>query len=447
MRFSASVIITLCMGALSACSPTPSGLGEGRAFPVEVPSQEKAVCVQGQQVPVLERETIQESAEKKERLQRLKALVVSLSDEVLAAQVLLSGVDGKGRLSQAMELLLREIPVGGVMLFRYNISPTGSELCQYTTALKNLLQRRYEISSEKENEGEGTSVIMPFIAIDHEGGSVDRLYPLTSFFPSPQWYALGHGLFPGKAPPSADAVQQTLTTIASAAYQAGGELAALGFNLNLAPLAEPLTVENGPFVGDRSFGSDPAFVASAAAAFVQGMERAGVATVAKHFPHSSAVDPHQDVAILAEPLSNLIPWLLPFQRLAAMEGGPAAIMVSHSIVVSLDRYHPASLSSFIIQHWLKGELAYEGIALADDFSMGAIAKTGKIPERAVVEALAAGIDMVLVWPRDLRRVHQTILSAVKKGELPRSRLEDAVQRILMQKARYGLVDWEAVRSL
>jgi beta-N-acetylhexosaminidase len=84
--------------------------------------------------------------------------------------------------------------------------------------------------------------------------------------------------------------------------------------------------------------------------------------------------------------------------------------------------------------------------MADDFAMGAIAKTGKSPETAVVEALAAGIDMVMVWPPDLRRVHRAILRALKNGQLARSRLEDAVQRILRQKARYGLLREDMVTS-
>lgn len=448
MRFFAPLFIAAFMGTLLACSSPSSELTSARfshGDPSLYRNEAFLQSVQGQSFTKgypSERDAVQKETEKGKLLQNLKALVKSLPDEVLAAQVLLSGVDGKGRLSAAMEALLQEIPVGGVMLFRYNISPTASAMAQYNATLGELLRRRYAISLDKEENGQEVAILFPFIAIDHEGGSVDRLYPLTSFFPPPGRYAIEQGLFPGRAPLSADAVQRALTGIASSAYAVGKELEALGFNVNLAPLVEPLTPENAPFVGDRSFGSDPAFVASAAAAFVGGMDRAGIATVAKHFPHSSAVDPHEDVARLDTPLEQISRWILPFQRLAVMEGGPSAIMVSHSMVTSLDAHRPASLSPRIIQEWLKENLSYQGIAMADDFAMGAIAKTGKSPEKAVVEALVAGIDMVMVWPRDLRKVHRAILSALKEGQLARPRLEDAVQRILMQKARYGLLRQE-----
>lgn len=450
MRFFAPFVITSCAVALLACSPTSSGSVPARIFPGHAPvHQNKAFSqsAQGESFPKggsSERDAVQQETEKDRPFQNLKALVEALPDEVLAAQVLLSGVDGKGRPSAAMEALLREIPVGGVMLFRYNIGPTASAMAQYNATLRELLRRRYEISSSREKNNREVAILFPFIAIDHEGGSVDRLYPLTGFFPAPGRYAIEQGLFPGRPPLSADAVQRSLDAVASAAYKAGKDLASLGFTLNLAPLAEPLSAENAPFVGDRSFGSDPVFVAAAAAAFVGGMERAGIASVAKHFPHSSAVDPHEDVATLDAPLSELSRWILPFQRLAVMEGGPSAIMVSHSMITTLDAHRPASLSLIVIQRWLKEKLDYQGIAMADDFAMGAIAKTGKTPETAVVEALAAGIDMVMVWPPDLRRVHRAILGALRDGQLARPRLEDAVQRILMQKARYGLLWQEAV---
>ncbi|MEJ5188606.1 MAG: hypothetical protein WHT84_05300, partial [Breznakiellaceae bacterium] len=126
MRLFAPFVITSYAVTLLACSPTSSGSVPARIFPGHAPVHQNKAFSQSPQGESFtkggssERDAVQEETEKDRPFQNLKALVESLPDEVLAAQVLLSGVDGKGRPSAAMEALLQEIPVGGVMLFRYN---------------------------------------------------------------------------------------------------------------------------------------------------------------------------------------------------------------------------------------------------------------------------------------------------------------------------------------
>ena len=114
-------------------------------------------------------------------------------------------------------------------------------------------------------------------------------------------------------------------------------------------------------------------------------------------------------------------------------------MVSHVTVPALDSKRSASLSRPVIEGWLRRELGFEGIVLADDFSMGAISALGLEPAAAAAEALNAGVDMIMVWPKDLVAVHASILEALKSGRLSRARLREAAERIIAEKIRYGII--------
>jgi len=96
--------------------------------------------------------------------------------------------------------------------------------------------------------------------------------------------------------------------------------------------------------------------------------------------------------------------------------------------------------------WLRQELGFEGIIVCDDFSMAAASvpvvaggQGGLKPEIAAVLSLAAGTDMVLVWPPDLRRTHRAIVAALGDGRLSRERLREAAERIIFEKIRMGLL--------
>jgi len=115
-------------------------------------------------------------------------------------------------------------------------------------------------------------------------------------------------------------------------------------------------------------------------------------------------------------------------------------MVSHSTVPAWDSENIASLSPIVMGDWLRQELGFEGIIICDDFSMASAGGTGHLkPETAAVLSLAAGADMVLVWPPDLRRTHRAILAALNDGKLSRERLREAAGRIIFEKIRTGLL--------
>jgi beta-N-acetylhexosaminidase len=363
-------------------------------------------------------ESVEPKIEINPDLTRAAVIASSFDNRLLAAQSLICGIDGKGKLPPHMKLLLSECPAGGVILFRYNLD-TGNE------EIRNLLEQTASLIRDE-------SGLPPFIAVDHEGGSVNRFIPGTASLPSAisYWEAAG------------EERQQIIEKIETDSFNAGSEMNMLGVNLNIAPVAEYLTAENRDFLGSRSYGPDKIFTTKAAAAFICGMERAGVICVVKHFPGSAGPDPHFSPSVLKGNKSALEDLISPF--VALIKGGARAVMVAHTSVPAMDG-KIASLSNVIMENWLRGELGFKGIIICDDFSMaaaGGSAKESFTTEEAAVMSIAAGADMVLVWPPDIRRTHRALVTALEDGRLPRERLLEAAGRVIYEKIKMRLVKEE-----
>jgi beta-N-acetylhexosaminidase len=351
---------------------------------------------------------------------RAVQLAKRLDDRALAAQVLLTGIDGKGSLDNGMGALLRRIPAGGIMLFRYNLSIKKTEIAPFLEAVSGAVR-----------SGGG---IAPFIAVDHEGGYVHRFGEGVTRLPAPlaYWEKIRTGE-EGRA--GGKTRRETLAEVEEDAFRSGKEIRGLGITLNLAPVAEVLTDGNRAFLDDRSYGPDAAFVEAACAAFIRGMERAGILCAVKHFPGNTGDDPHNGKSVLTADRAELNRMAAPMIRLLKSPR-PPVVMVSHVLASAWDGERSASLSPAVIGSWLRGELGFGGLVLADDFAMGAVARN---PEEAAVEALNAGVDMLMAWPLNINAIHAAILDALREGRLSRARLEDAAARIIYEKLRLGIV--------
>jgi len=318
-------------------------------------------------------------------------------------------IDGKGKLPPHIKTLFTECPPGGVILFKYNLDTDND-------AIRNFLSNTASLIQDE-------SGIPPFISVDHEGGSVNRFMTDVAALPAASSY---WELF------IENGKQYALEKIEADSLKAGCEIKALGINLNFAPVAEYLNNDNRNFLKSRSYGPDPVFTAEAAAAFINGMEQAGVLCVIKHFPGNAGHDPHYSTSSISGDRTSLNKLVSPFTALIG--GGARAVMVSHSIVPVIDS-KIASLSDAVMQNWLRDELGFKGLIICDDFSMAAAGSV--MPNEAAVLSLAAGADMVIVWPPDILRTHRTILAALKDGRLSRDRLRNAAQRVIYEKLRMG----------
>jgi beta-N-acetylhexosaminidase len=348
-----------------------------------------------------------------EKWQRATDIAASLDDRQLAAQVLISGIEGKGSLNSNIASLLSEFPTGGIMLFKYNLDTDNDSIRALTNQTAAL------VKSE--------SGIPPFIAVDHEGGTVNRFRRGTADLPDASSY--------WELSLTRDR-QTSLNKIENDSLRAGKDLKDLGINVNFAPVAEYLNDENRAFLSRRSYGPDPLFTANAAQSFIMGMEQAGVMCVIKHFPGIAGTDPHYSASVINADKHELDKLVFPFKTIIDNIYGGGAIMVSHTLVPALDG-KIASLSKVVMEDWLRGELGFSGLLIADDFSM---ASAGMLsPDKLAVMSIAAGADMVLVWPKDLRRTHSAIMYALYDGRLSRERLRKTAYRIIIKKINMGLM--------
>jgi beta-N-acetylhexosaminidase len=265
------------------------------------------------------------------------------------------------------------------------------------------------------------------MALDQEGGPVERFRPGVARLPAPGPYA---ALARARGQPAA------AREVWQDAAHNSALLAGFGINLNLAPVAEPLTQANREFLGERSYGADSDFVAGACYNFIGGMESAGVGCVIKHFPGEGPGDPHTEKMTLSGSREDIEQDAAPFLTLIK-EGRADAVMVSHALVPALDPDHIASLSPAILHDWLRTDLKFNGLILADDFSMKGAGAAD--PVAAAVESVTAGTDMVMAWPKDVLRLHRALLAALKDGRLSRKRLLDAASHVLALKLKLGII--------
>jgi beta-N-acetylhexosaminidase len=220
----------------------------------------------------------------------------------------------------------------------------------------------------------------PLVAIDEEGGRVTRLP--APFRPLPPMRRLGALGDP--------------ELVRRAGHAVGRALAALGINLDFAPILDVDSNPANPIIGDRAFSSDPVEAARLGLAFARGLADGGVLGCGKHFPgHGDTdLDSHVALPILRHGRARLdAVELAPFAR--AAEAGLESLMSAHVVVDALDAGVPATLSRRIVTDLLRGELGYDGVLFSDDLEMRAVADR-YTPAESGVLAIEAGCDALLV---------------------------------------------------
>lgn len=255
----------------------------------------------------------------------------------------------------------------------------------------------------------------PVIGVDQEGGVVSHLRGVATEFPP---YA-----------DAGDAIESHRTrgraVVRDAAHATALELRDLGFTWLWAPVADVTIGYADPTIGSRSPSEDPRVAAAATRAAVRGYNRAGVVSTTKHFPGHGAVtaDSHDELPELDASLPELRQRdLRPFR--AAVDAGAPAVMMSHVDVRALAPGTPATLAEPVYD-LLADEVGFEGVVITDSLGMGAVIGREKPP----VAALLAGADLLLM-PVDTPRAHAMVTRAVRRGEVPRERVEDAAAKVV-----------------
>jgi beta-N-acetylhexosaminidase len=218
------------------------------------------------------------------------------------------------------------------------------------------------------------------IGIDQEGGTRFALPPPFTAWPSPAQLGL-----------LGDA-----TLVEEVAHAIATELRAVGVNTDFSPMLDLAVNPESPVTKDRSFGRAPAEVARLGVAFQRGLAAGGVLGCAKHFPGhgDTTLDPHLDLPSFDGTRERLQQEeFVPFA--AAIKAGVPMIMTAHILLPRIDPDRPASLSSAVLEGMLRGDLCFEGLILADDLGMGALARRYRCGDSAV-RTFEAGTDIAML---------------------------------------------------
>lgn len=295
--------------------------------------------------------------------------------------------------------------IAGVVLFR-------------ALNVKNPAQVR-ELTASLRREARAFNRTPLLVAVDQETGT---LFAIPETTPFPGNLALG-------------ATRDSMLT-ERMGFAVGRELAAMGININLAPVCDVNLNSNNSVVGPRSFGEDVNVVAQLAGAYVRGIQAAGVAATAKHFPGhgDTALDSHYGTPILDHDAARLRAVEFPPFR-AAIEAGAKLILTAHIALPRLDRQSdlPATLSHLILQTILRGELGFQGVIITDAMDMQSISQEHMVIDS--VTAAAAGVDVFLSGPAQAGAtvIYDSILHAARRGLLSLDELQASAARIIALK--------------
>lgn len=281
----------------------------------------------------------------------------------------------------------------------------------------------------------------PIVAVDQEGGRVQRLGPPLLQLPNMRVF--------GAAGDEELVVQ--------VARMLGNQLLQVGFNVNFAPVLDVDTNPANPVIGDRSFSRDPKVVARFGVAFALGLQASGVAACGKHFPGhgDTSIDSHLGLPSVDMSLQRLLETeLVPFR--AAVNAGVDALMSAHIVVNCFDGAQPATLSPTVLHGVLREKMGFNGVVFSDDLEMGAITTQFDVGS-ASVRALRAGCDVLLICKSEdvQAKVHEALIHEAEAEPQFRLRCEEAAHRCrVLRKCRPlktaknpEKIDWQGSRDL
>lgn len=332
--------------------------------------------------------------------------------------------------SKADELLKQmtlEEKVGQMFLVRYPSSDVNKQIKNdnpggYVLFSKDFQNESKESILKKINTNQDNSKIKMFMAVDEEGGIVNRVSSHSAFrnkkFESPQaLYSKGG-----------------IKKVIEESTEKCELLKSIGLNVNLAPVVD-VSTDSSSFIYKRTLGKNAEETAKYAEQLISNMNSNGMISAMKHFPgYGNNADTHTGVAVdnrLYETFTQED--FKPF--IAGINVGGPMILVSHNIVNCMDKNLPASLSKNV-HDILRNELQYTGLIITDDLAMTAVEKYVKNNE-AAVQAVLAGNDMII--SSNFIKQKTEIIEAVRNNKISEEQIDTAVRRIIACKYYYGII--------
>jgi len=327
------------------------------------------------------------------------------------------GTNANPYITQALE----DLNLGGLILFDRDVPSSG----EIERNINNPDQTKKLISDLKQARGD------IFIAVDAEGGYVNRLKEKYGFVNIPSAQKMGkespeetknHGIFLGQ------------------------QLNELGFNLNFAPVVDININPDNPVIGylERSFSDNAEDVYNHASAFIEGLHQSNIVTAIKHFPGhgSSEDDSHLGMVDITNTYKE--EELLPY-KLLIENGYNDMVMTAHIMNQNIDENYPATLSPLFVQNILREELGFNGVIVSDDMNMGAIVDHYGF-EEGLIMAINAGCDLLILSNNGLEEYDEliphkavdAIFNAVKEGLISEEQINQSYNRIQSLKESYGI---------
>lgn len=338
----------------------------------------------------------------------LQSYLDNLSLDEKIAQLFAVGIDGNDTLHQYAKKEFENGAPGAFLLFDVNIADTAEKTLNFTNSVISWFSEQ--------------NLIPPFFMIDNEGGGVYRFNGIGSKLLSPE------RMTECFSPEEAEYYY----------YLIGLQMKAMNIHLNLAPLVEVKNESNSVFLGRRSYGNFEK-VEKYGKACIKGFSMSGVGTTLKHFPGNTDVDPHIGLPHLnasKEDVDTL--YIEPFKKLSVF--GADAVLISHIVVDALDEGVPSCFSAKIVGEELKDTFWDDGLVISDDLYMGALSKNGYPPELAVVKALKAGIDILMISEKRFAKAAMAIKAEAEADAGFKARIDDAVLNILRFKIKRNILE-------
>jgi beta-N-acetylhexosaminidase len=391
-----AIICTACASTTSTSIPH----GTTQAHPANTKKQPEHVSSKGQ----MEGESAQ--------LQQVKQMIAQMSLDQKLGQLIIVEYLGQSYQNSGLQSMITQQYVGGYIYqeSNHNFDPPYDTI-DHVKALTERIAKDARIPL--------------LVATDQEGGLVNRLYRFHGALPSAQQMA---------ASGSTDTIQQR-------GEQAAIWLGELGINSDLAPVVDVHTVDP-PVLASRMFGSNPQTVAADAGAYLDGLQNNGIVGCLKHFPGLGAItsDPHTGLPTVTRSKTDLERIDLAPYKLMLQRNHPAMIMSTDVLVPAIDKALPAELSPKAIDGVLRKELGYNGVVITDGLYMGGISAHWTLSQAAVL-AIQAGNDLI-EGPFTVAQVASVIAAlkqSIQKGQLTTQRIDQSVQRILLMKMQYGMI--------
>lgn len=300
--------------------------------------------------------------------------------------------------TENMKFINKNYPIGGMILYAWNINdePQLSRFISQIRALKG----------------------NPLLCIDEEGGRIARIANNPNF--DVKKYESMGAIGATGDPANAYECGKTI----------GSYVHRYGFDIDFAPVADVNTNPDNIVIGSRAFSDDPAVAAPMVTNYLQGLKDAGITGCIKHFPGhgDTQADTHFGYAMSLKTWDEMKDCEMVTFR-AGIRWGCQLIMTAHIAVPNVTGSDiPSTMSSFILQNKLRGELGYKDIIITDAMDMGAITQQYTSAE-AAVGSIKAGVDIVLC-SRDLIEAFDAVVLAVKDGTISEERINQSVRRIL-----------------